>query len=387
MKILKIEPFSGISGDMMLGALVDLGASKELLTDLPRILGFSDVAISIAQVQKCGISCTKVNIVDNTEPVARHLHHIIDIIEKADIPAEAREFAGRVFTLVGQAEAKVHSTSIENVHFHEVGAVDSIMDIVGAALLLDEFDFSAVVASPICTGSGFVHCAHGRLPVPAPATELILQGMPAYPGDIAKEMTTPTGAAILKALKPDFKIPVMNIGVSGYGAGDRDLEQPNCLRIGLGEPVSSDGSSSEQVCVIQTNIDDTSGELLGDHFQNLLLAGGALDINLSAVMMKKGRPGQRLEVLCLKDDLHKLSDIILNETTTIGVRHWVANRIVLTRSYEMVETKYGKIRLKCVSLPNGGLRKTPEYEDCRKWAVEARVPVQEVMREALRMCY
>jgi pyridinium-3,5-bisthiocarboxylic acid mononucleotide nickel chelatase len=385
MKTLKIEPFSGISGDMMLGALVDLGAPGEMLKELPRILGFSDVDISITTVQKCGISCTKVNILDKTQPVARHLHHILAMIEQAELPAKTKSLASRIFTLLGEAEAKVHGVSIEKVHFHEVGAVDSIMDIVGVALLLGELEFSRVVASPVCIGSGFVHCDHGKFPVPAPATELLLQGLPTFPGDTAKEMTTPTGAAILKALEPDFTVPVLNMTASGYGAGDRDLEQPNCLRLGLGEPVGADHSDEEQICVIQSNLDDISGELLGGHFQDLLLANGALDLNLSALVMKKGRPGHRLEVLCLEADLKKLADLILKETTTIGVRHWRANRIVLARTWETVETRFGKIRLKCVSLPDGGVRKTPEYEDCRLMAISAGATVQEVMREALRL--
>jgi pyridinium-3,5-bisthiocarboxylic acid mononucleotide nickel chelatase len=386
MKTLKIEPFSGISGDMMLGALVHLGAPREMLLDLPRLLGFPDVNITIKNVDKCGIGCIKVNIEDNTEPVARHLHNILEMIENADLSAGAKEFAAQVFTLVGEAEAKVHGVSIEEVHFHEVGAVDSIMDIVGTALLLDQLDFSSVVSLPVCVGSGFVHCAHGKLPVPAPATELLLQGLPSFPGDIAKEMTTPTGAAILKALNPSFTIPVLNMEASGYGAGERDFQQPNCLRIGLGEPVSGKESGAEQIIMIQTNLDDVSGELLGGHFQDLLLENGALDLSLSPVVMKKGRPGQRLEVLCTEAKLQVLTELILNETTTIGVRYWRADRTVLSRTFETVKTDFGQVRLKCVTLPSGSVRKVPEYEDCRKCAVSAGVTVQEVMMAAMRLC-
>jgi len=384
MKTLKIEPFSGISGDMMLAALVDLGAPREKLLNLPHLLGFPDVNISISNVNKCGISCLKVNIEDNTKPVARHLHNILAMIENADLSAGARDFASRVFTLVGEAEAKVHGVSIEEVHFHEVGAVDSIMDIVGAALLLDELDFSAVVSLPVCIGSGFVHCAHGKLPVPAPATELLLQGLPSFPGNIAKEMTTPTGAAILKALNPSFTLPVLNMTASGYGAGERDFDQPNCLRIGLGESATAETSGAEQIFLIQTNLDDISGELLGKHFQDLLLENGALDISLTPLLMKKGRPGQCLEVLCPEEKLQVLQDLILNETTTIGLRYWKAERTVLKRTFEKVQTSFGEIKVKCVTLPSGKVRKIPEYDDCRQCAVSAGVSVQEVMGAAYR---
>ncbi len=386
MKTLKIEPFSGISGDMMLGALVDLGAPKQLLLDLPRLLGFPDVNISINQVKKCGISCLKVDIEDNTEPVARHLHNILTMIDNADLSDGAKDFSRRVFTLVGEAEAQVHGVSIEEVHFHEVGAVDSIMDIVGVALLLDQLDFSAVVSLPVCIGSGFVHCAHGKLPVPAPATELLLQGLPSFPGNIAKEMTTPTGAAILKALNPSFTVPTLNMTASGYGAGKRDFEQPNCLRVGLGHSLTTDDSGAEQIFMIQTNLDDISGELLGKHFQDLLLENGALDLSLTPLVMKKGRPGHCLEVLCVEENLQILKNLILEETTTIGLRYWRAERTVLKRTFETVQTDFGKIRVKCVTLPSGRVRKAPEFEDCRKCALSAGVTVQEVMGAAKNIC-
>jgi uncharacterized protein (TIGR00299 family) protein len=326
-----------------------------------------------------------VNIVDRSEPVARHLSDILAVIDRADLAAGAKAVAGRIFTLLGEAEATVHGIEVEKVHFHEVGAIDSIMDVVGTAVLLAELDYSAVVATSICTGSGFVDCAHGKLPVPAPATELLLHGLPTFPGDIAAEMTTPTGAAIVKALEPEFSPVGLKITASGYGAGDREFEQPNCLRVSLGERVATTGPGAEEIVVIQTNLDDTSGELLGRHFQELLMAGGALDLSVSALLMKKGRPGHRLEVLCREADLANLSQIILNETSTIGLRYWRAGRIVLSRTRETVATRYGEVRLKCVQLPSGRVRKTPEYEDCRRMAIESGASVQEVMAEAIRL--
>ena len=381
MKILRIEPFSGVSGDMFLGALLDLGGPVGALEALPAVLGLTGATISVAKADKCGILCTHVVITDDTPQPHRHLSHILEMIAGADLPAGAKDLAGRAFTLLGEAEAAVHGVPVQKVHFHEVGAVDSILDIVGAAVLLDGLAFDQVVCGPVCVGSGFVQCEHGRFPVPAPATARLLWGMPTFAGEVAKEMTTPTGAAILRALEPAFEAPTMVTSQSGYGAGTRDLEQPNCLRLSLGETTGADAG---QVVVVQTNLDDASGELLGGHFQDLLLAAGALDVSLGAVLMKKGRPGQRLEVLCREADRGRIADIILTETTTIGVRWFPVQRTVLPRTIETVQTRFGAVRVKCVTLPGGRIRRTAEFEDCRELAVASGVSVQEVMQAALR---
>ena len=386
MKILRIEPFSGASGDMFLGALLDLGASGERLRELPKILGLTGASVRISAVDKCGIRCTKADIQDDTPPQHRHLSDILALINGADLPAGVKDLAGRIFTIIGEAEAAVHGIAVEKVHFHEVGAIDSILDIVGTALLLDEFDFEAVICDPICTGSGFVNCAHGKLPVPAPATERILQGMPTFSGDIAAEMTTPTGAAVIKALEPSFTAPVLNLSGTGYGAGTREFDQPNCLRLSLGTMDDRLSANGEDLILIQTNLDDTSGELLGGHFQDLLLANGALDVNLCPLLMKKGRPGQRLEVLCQAQSRSKLAELILTETTTIGVRWFPVQRTVLPRETTTVTTRFGDIRIKVVTLPSGRIRRTPEFEDCRERAISSGVSVQEIMREALDCC-
>lgn len=386
MKVLRIEPFSGISGDMMLGALVDLAGGQEKLLALPQVLGLAGASVRINSTTKCGIQCTAVKIEDKTPPKARHLKDILALIEQADLSPVAKAFAGDVFLAVGQAEAKVHGVSIESIHFHEVGAIDSILDIVGAAVLLDDLDFDQVVADPICVGHGFVTCDHGKLPVPAPATALLLHGLPTYPGDIRSEMTTPTGAAILKALKPVFTSPVMTMTATGYGAGSRDFDQPNCLRLGLGQAQDTAAETLDDAWLIQTNLDDVTGELLGAHLQDLLLEAGALDINLCSLIMKKGRPGQRLEVLCHKPDLDRLMDLILTETTTIGVRYFPVARRALPRTLSTVTTKFGPIGIKCVTLPSGKIRKMPEYEDCRQRAQDSGVSLQDVMREALHRC-
>jgi uncharacterized protein (TIGR00299 family) protein len=379
MKVLRIEPFSGVSGDMFLGALLDLGAPAELLESLPAKLGLTTAVIGIGKVDKCGILCSQVMIRDETPQPHRHLSHILEMINAADIPDNVQDLAGRIFTLLGKAEASVHGVPVEKVHFHEVGAVDSILDIVGAALLLEELEFDQVVCDPVCTGAGFVDCAHGRFPVPAPATALLLKGIPTFPGEILQEMTTPTGAAILKALEPVFAVPTLTVTDSGYGAGTRDFEQPNCLRLSLAETVVG---AADQIVLVQTNLDDASGELLGEYFQNLLLKAGALDVNLSPLLMKKGRPGQRLEVLCRDKDREPLTTIILNETTTIGVRWFPVQRRILPRTIQTVETKFGPVRVKCVELPDGSLRRRPEFEDCRERAQASGVSVQEVMQAA-----
>jgi pyridinium-3,5-bisthiocarboxylic acid mononucleotide nickel chelatase len=386
MNILKIEPFSGLSGDMFLGALLDLGASKEKLLSLPAALGLTGASIRVDRVDKCGILCTNATIIDETPSKHRHLAEILAMIDQADLSAAVKARAGRIFTIVGEAEAAVHGVPVEQVHFHEVGAIDSILDIVGAALLLDEFDFTGVVAEPVCTGFGYVECAHGKFPVPAPATERILHGLPTYGGDIAAEMTTPTGAAILKSLDPVFSRSAVTIARTGYGAGSRDLAQPNCLRLGLGTTAEiGDGAPLETnaLILIQTNLDDVSGELLGTHLQELLLSGGALDVTLCPLLMKKGRPGQRLEVLCRSEDRAALAEIILTETPTIGVRWFPVQRTVLPRRLETVSTRFGEVRVKGVTLPSGRTRWTPEFEDCRMLSVQASVSVQEIMQEAL----
>lgn len=386
MKFLRIEPFSGISGDMFLGALLDLGAAKETLLSLPAILGLPGATIRVGQVDKCGIHCTKVTIEDDSPSQHRHLSGILAMIEAADLPGPVQARAGRIFTLLGEAEAAVHGIPVEKVHFHEVGAVDSILDIVGTALLLEEFDFDRVLAEPVCTGFGTVECAHGRYPVPAPATERLLQGMPTFGGEIAREMTTPTGAAILRALDPEFSRPALTMARTGYGAGTRDLEQPNCLRLGLGtvpDSVAADAPGPGSLILMQTNLDDASGELLGGHFQDLLFSSGALDVSLCPLLMKKGRPGQRLEVLCRPQDRGALADIILTETPTIGVRWFPVQRTVLPRRTETVATRFGEIRVKGVTLPSGEIRWTAEYEDCRRRSQEGAAGIQQIMQEAL----
>jgi uncharacterized protein (TIGR00299 family) protein len=387
--VLKIEPFSGVSGDMMLGALLDLGADSALLTNLPASLGLEGAAINVGHADRCGIRCTQVDIQDDTEPVHRHLPDIESLISGSDIPAAAKDFALAVFRILGEAEARVHGVPVEKVHFHEVGAIDSILDIVGAAVLLESLGLlpdGRFLCDPLCVGSGFVTCDHGRLPVPAPATALILEGLPTFAGPVAKEMTTPTGAALIKALHPSFTgagpCPVLVTSATGYGAGGRDFpDHPNCLRLSLADGAPRE-ETPDMVWQVQANLDDAPGEWLGADLQALLLDRGALDVNLGPVVMKKGRPGQRLEVLCPMEALDPVADAILEQTTTIGVRYFPVRRKVLPREITTVETEFGLVRVKVVTLPSGQLRRMPEYEDCKARAAEHGVSVQQVWRRA-----
>lgn len=387
--VLKIEPFSGLSGDMFLGALVELTDGADKLRDLPRQLNLLEADVDITRVKKCSIDCLKVTVTD-TSPTAkrphRHLKDIYQLIDASSLADEVKTKAKDIFQLLAEAEAAVHGVSLEQVHFHEVGAVDSIVDIVGVALLLTDLEFARVYCDPICTGYGFVNTDHGRLPVPAPATQKLLKGMPAYKGRTPSEMITPTGAAILRWLRPDFGDPVLSLQKSAYGAGSKDFEHPNCVRISLAEEDKSirNAPHDSTHTLIQTNIDDMPAEQLGADFQQLLLTEGALDVYLTPTLMKKARAGLKLEVLCRHTDAERLADVVLENTTTLGVRFLSFTRKELERRVTTVQTSFGKISVKTAVLPSGNLRHKPEYEDCQGAAQAHRVTTQEVVLETLK---
>jgi pyridinium-3,5-bisthiocarboxylic acid mononucleotide nickel chelatase len=413
MNILKLEPFSGISGDMFLAALAELADAETQIIQLPRILGLADeVEISFERVDRSTISCNKAIVDvkhaahdhthDHDHAHGHHHHHadggghahqrnltdILRIINGADLLTNrAKELARAIFTRLGEAEAACHGIPLEQVHFHEVGAVDSIIDIVGAAVLIAELGVTQTFCDPVCTGFGFVMTDHGRLPVPAPATERLLHGIPTFKGLTESEMTTPTGAAILQVLQPAFVTPRMIVHRSAWGAGDKNFGHPNALRASLCEiPASSTSSGNDgEVIIIQTNIDDMPGEQLGSVLQDRLLAAGALDVTLTPVQMKKGRPGIVLEVLSPPAKADALADLILEHTFTLGVRMFPAQRRILPREAGTVETPYGSVRVKIATLPSGRKRCIPEYEDCRKRADEHAIAVHEVYFAALRL--
>ncbi len=387
--VLKIEPFSGLSGDMFLGALVELTGGADKLRALPEQLNLPEAEIDVARVSKCSIDCLKVTVKDRSpeaERPHRHLKDIHNLLDASSLTNRVKARTKDIFQLLAEAEAAVHGVGLERVHFHEVGAVDSVVDITGVALLLGDLTFTHVYCDPICTGYGFVKTDHGRLPVPAPATQRLLHGMPTYKGRTASELITPTGAAILRFLKPDFSDPVLSLQRSAYGAGSKDFEHPNCVRISMGETGETGPNDAPDAThtLIQTNIDDMPAEQLGADFQRLLLESGALDVYLTPTLMKKSRPGLKLEVLCRQADAERLAELVLEYTTTLGVRFLPCRRKELARTVTPVTTPFGEISVKTATLPSGKLRHKPEYEACQAAARKHRVAASEVVLETLK---
>jgi uncharacterized protein (TIGR00299 family) protein len=375
MRICYFDAFSGISGDMTVGALIDAGApAAELFAGLES-LG-TGAQFSAEKTKRQGITATKFRVEGGEQKAHRHLPQILRMIDAATLPARAKERAHAVFQKLAEAEAQVHGVSMEKVHFHEVGAVDSIADIVGACFAMELLAVDTIASSAVNTGSGTVKTEHGILPVPAPATALLLQGRPLYARGPEMELTTPTGAAILVALAPQAgAMPALRIHAIGYGAGDRDFPgQANVLRAIIGE--STAAAEATEITIIEANLDDASPELLGYTMERLLEAG-ALDVNFSPIQMKKNRPGTLLRVLAKPEDRERLADLVLLETTTLGLRFYTAERRVEAREIVEVETPYGKVRMKVARDAA-----SPEYEDCRERARAAGVPLKQVMAAA-----
>jgi pyridinium-3,5-bisthiocarboxylic acid mononucleotide nickel chelatase len=344
-------------------------------------LGLPSCRLVATEVKKNGFRATKVSVEHEPEHAHRHLHHITDMIDAGQLSAAQKELAKRIFTRLGEAEAKVHGTTLRKVHFHEVGAVDSIADIVGAAVGLDLLAVDRIVCSPVPTGCGHVTIAHGRVSIPAPATAELLCGIPIATSAVEAELTTPTGAAIVATVADEFgPLPSMRIERIGYGAGDRDLtNQPNLLRLMVGE--AADAGASDQVWVLETNLDDVTGELIG-HYTGLLFDAGALDVYTTAIQMKKNRPGVKLTVLCQPAGLAKLERIIFRETATLGIRRWLASRHKLERRPHCVTTVWGEVEGKLAQLGDGTLSFSPEFESCRRIAEQHQVPLKDVYEAA-----
>jgi pyridinium-3,5-bisthiocarboxylic acid mononucleotide nickel chelatase len=376
MRILYLDPFSGISGDMTVGALLDAGADWQAMIAALHSLG-TGAKFTVDKTRRGGVTATKFRVEHEEQNKHRHLPHILRIIEAAEISERAKATAKQVFTKLGEAEAAVHGVRLELVHFHEVGAVDSIADIVGTSVALDSLDVGAIHCAAINVGSGTVNTEHGLLPVPAPATSLLLKGLPIYARGPAMELTTPTGAAIASALSQGFgAMPAMTIRSIGYGAGDRDFkDHANVLRVLLGD--ASGAAETTTIVVLEANIDDSTPEVLG-YAMERLFERGALDVSLQSIFMKKNRPGVLLRVIAKVEDRELLADTILAETSTLGVRFQVAERRVQARQIVEVETPYGKVRVKVAA--SGGF--SPEYEDCRKLAMEKNVPLPAILAAA-----
>jgi hypothetical protein len=395
MKIAYLDCISGISGDMTLGALVDGGVPLEAIREAVASMEVPGLTLSQREVKKKGFRATKIDVHYEPEHEHRHLSDILDLIEKSRLTDPQKSLAGNIFRRLAEAEAKVHGTSIDQVHFHEVGAADSIADVVGSAVAWDLLGVDQVFSSPIPTGTGTVKIAHGTCSVPAPATAELLRGIPIAASDIPKELTTPTGAAIVAELAGEFgPIPPMKIERIGYGAGDRDLEQqPNILRLLVGEAVGAKdylqtGESPMEdasVWVVETNIDDLSGELIG-HCIQLLWKLNVLDVYATPIQMKKHRPATKLTVLCQEESLDEVEQLLFAETTTLGIRRWPVFRSVLQRKYETVFTPWGEVRGKIAVLPDGTTRFSPEYDSAKEIAIANKLPLCSVY-EAVQRTY
>ena len=360
---------------MLVGALADAGADQSAIAAAVASMN-AGATVSFEKVKRAGLAATKYHVHTGEQKAHRHLSHIVKMIEAAELTSRARANSIAVFRRLGEAEASVHSIPIEKVHFHEVGAADSIADIVGACVALDNLGVDSLACSAVNVGSGTVNTEHGVLPVPAPATARLLEGAPVYACGPEMELTTPTGAAVAAALASSFgPMPAMKIARSGFGAGTRDFPgQPNVLRALLGEPTGA--SEAVAVAVIEANIDDLSPQILA-YAAERLMDSGALDVSIEAITMKKGRPGHLLRVIAQPNDRERLSRILFAETTTLGVRAYTAERIVQQRDVATVETRWGSVRVK--SSPEGF---APEYEDCRTLAKAAGVALKTVMAEA-----
>ena len=376
MKVLYFDCFAGIAGDMTVAALLELGLPLPYLREQLAALPFTAYTLSSSPAMRQGIAGTSFTVtVSEADQPHRHYSGIAAMLEAAPLTSRAKELAQRIFLRLAQAESQVHGVPLERVHFHEVGAVDSIVDIVGTAIGLDYLGVEKVYASPLPFGRGFVQTAHGRIPVPAPATAHLLKGIP-LAGDIGEgERVTPTGAAIVAALAEGFgPPPAMSLERIGYGAGAKEFaEVPNLLRLVLGE--ATQALADEEVLVIETNVDDLSPEIFGFVMERLLEAG-ALDVSFSPLQMKKNRPGTKLSVIARPADLDRLSRLILAESSAIGVRYYPVRRITLERRVEARTTSLGEVRVKVLA----GGRVTPEFDSCREIALTTGLPLLEVYR-------
>ncbi len=382
MRIAYFDCSSGISGDMTLGAMVDAGVRLDQLNEAVASLGLPGVKLIAQEVKKHGFRATQVTVEHEPEHKHRHLHHIEAMIDGSRLTAVQKDLSRRIFQRLAEAEAKVHGATVQKVHFHEVGAVDSIADIVGAAVAWDLLGAKRLIVSPIPTGTGRITIAHGECNIPAPATAELLRGIPLAASDVQSELTTPTGAAIVATLAEGFgPLPAMTIETIGYGAGQRDLpQQANILRLVVGEAADA-ALPADAVWVLQTNLDDASGELIG-HCIAQLWDAGPLDVYTTAIQMKKNRPGVQLSILCRAEQIAAMEAIVFRETGTLGIRRWSAARHILPRDIRRVATAWGPVDGKVGRLEDGSMHFAPEYESCRQVAVEHRVPLRDIYAAA-----
>ena len=423
-RTLYLDCFAGASGDMLLGAMLDCGLDFELLRSELLKLGVEGYELSLKRVDRSGISAAKFDVLLTGEPRSsgheldrrrdqagerhhthehshehshehhhEHHHHehrglseIIRIIAASILSENVKQRAQTIFRRIGEAESKIHNIPIENVYFHEVGAIDSIVDITGACVALEALKIERIISSPLHVGSGSFKCAHGTYPVPGPATAELLKGVPSYSKDIEGELLTPTGAAIISTLAESYgPMPMMKVEKIGYGAGTRDYPKfPNALRAIIGELEEDADRTPATVTVIEANIDDLNAQVFG-YLMEKALAAGALDIFYTPVQMKKNRPGVLLTLLCAPPDRERMCDLIFRETTTLGVRYRNEQREILRREFVTVETEYGPIRVKVSRARDGQvMNASPEFEDCRAAAEQHQVGLREAQTAALK---
>ena len=382
MKVGILDPFSGISGDMTLGALLDVGLDAEWLRGLPSSLGLEGVGVRIADVKRGEIACKKVDFDIPPQPHGRHLRHLQEIVSRSTAPSVVKERATRAFTLIAEQEAAIHATTVERVHLHEVGAVDAILDVVGSVWGFELLGIERIFSGAIATGDGVVQAAHGTLPVPAPATLRLLEGHPVRPGPQgAGELVTPTGAALVRVLSsgppPREYVPLR----SGFGAGTKEFsDRANALRLIVAEYAATP-DSVEELVQLASDIDDMSPEYLAAT-ADLLRDAGALDVVLLATTMKRGRPGTRVEILARPADADRLELLLLAETTTIGVRRTEVLRRALPRELRTVDVLGHPITVKVVRLPGGGMRAKPEFTDVQRVAQQTGRPLRDIFQRA-----
>ena len=385
MRTLYFDCFAGASGDMILGAMIGAGVDPNYLREQLSLLPVGGFSIEVQTVNRSGLSATYAKVETVHEHKHRHLSDIRQIIEGSRLSGAVKARALQIFARLAEAEARVHNEPVEHVHFHEVGALDAIVDVVGAAICFDHLKIDRFVSSPLHVGSGMVQMAHGRFPIPPPAVTELLKGVPFYSSDIKGELLTPTGAAIITAVCNEYgPIPQMTTESTGYGAGTREYPDfPNVLRVLLGE--SADAAIDERLWMIETNLDDASPQIAG-YVMDRLLELGALDCFFTPVQMKKNRPGVLISVLCGRDEKEALMRLLFTETTTIGVRSYEVNRRALRRSIVQVETQYGPIDVKVAHLDGRVVNDMPEFEQCRAAAAKANVPLK-VVEEAARVAF
>lgn len=382
MRIAYFDCFAGASGDMILGALLDAGVDIQTLRGGLEALHLSGYELRVSKVHKGAIEATDVQVVVSDDASTRKRSALQAIIDNSELPQDIKETSTAIFRRLVAAEAEIHGAASENVHLHEAGAIDAIVDVVGALLGLRLLGVEEVYASRLALGHGFVRCAHGLLPVPAPATLELLKGVPVTQVDVEGELVTPTGAVILTTLVEEFgPFPEMAIESIGYGSGKSEFSFPNVVRVLVGKTSPRLADSRTMVTVLETNLDDMNPEFC-DHIMETLFAAGALDVYLQPIQAKKNRPGILLSVLCRPQDAHQLSSIIFAETTTLGIRQQPMERVCLARETIKVETPFGEVRIKVAKLGDKVVNLSPEYEDCRRLAVENERPLKEVYAAA-----